>query len=184
MRRFPRIFLALAQTNLAVVSRAVAQLPSCVHQRDRDNSISYTSFQFVLGMLLTNIAGAPPRPVYCLLSFPLPSLTALTTVPSFFLALFRVLMPLVQAKLLGKKAGKQGTMRTRSGRRSYCFKADRFIYCPNNHAEPGLVLHSFPPSPPYGIKLYAAETDVALCVSFARCCYAGLYVSRDSSGGA
>jgi len=26
-------------------------------------------------------------------------------------------------------------VRTESGRRSYCFKADRFIYCPNNHAE-------------------------------------------------
>lgn len=44
-------------------------LSSCVYQRDRDNSISYTSFQFVLGMVLTNIAGAlsprllaPPPP--------------------------------------------------------------------------------------------------------------------------
>ena len=32
-------------------------------------------------------------------------------------------------------------MRTQSGRRSYCFKADRFIYCPNNHVEPGRSPH-------------------------------------------
>lgn len=48
---------------------------SCVYQRDRDNSISYTSFQFVLGMVLTNIAGALS------LSSRLPSLASSSPLP-------------------------------------------------------------------------------------------------------
>lgn len=68
----------------------------------------------------------------------------------------------------GKRQRNEGVMRTQSGRCSYCFKADRFIYCPNN-----LVESSWPFAPPLrGIKLCATDTDAGTpCISFSQCCY-------------
>lgn len=63
-------------------------------------------------------------------------------------------------------------MRTQSGRCSYCFKADRFIYCPNNLVESWShrsVLNCAP------LKLTRHPMHFFLAMLLA-----GFYISRDS----
>lgn len=61
-----------------------------------------------------------------------------------------------------KRQRNEGVMRTQPGRCSYCFKADRFIYCPNNLVEfswPFAVLN----------RALLTLTRGTPCISFSRC---------------
>lgn len=86
----------------------------CTLDLTRNSSILYASPQFVSAMLLTNIVDA---------CFPMAS--ACRPPPAHCTA----------AKLLRREAGKWGAISASAARRSYCFKVDRFIYCPNNHGK-------------------------------------------------
>lgn len=95
---------------------ARARTFTCTLDQPRNSSISYASYQFVSAMVLTNIADA---------CFPMASACRSAPLPS----------ARVPTKLLKREVGKQGAISAQAARRSYCFKVDRFIYCPNNHGK-------------------------------------------------
>lgn len=81
---------------------------------------------------------------------------------------------LVRVKLPEKRAEKKReVMRTQSGRRSYCFKADRFIYCPNNHVESALAVL---PTRRYQIVRRWNWRGAMHFLSFSRYCYPGFHI--------
>lgn len=146
MRRFPRILSARAQTNLA------GGIACCVRCSFFSFSILFLPLSFFVcipagpwQLHLIHVISICPwdgSDKYCRCSLAPPS--RLPSLASSSPLLFRGLPS--ERNCSGKRQRNEGVMRTQSGRCSYCFKADRFIYCPNN-----VVESSWPFAPPFAV---------------------------------
>lgn len=167
MRRFPRILSARAQTNLA------GGIACCVRCSFFSFSILFLPLSLFPRVYTSGTVTTPSHTRHFNLSLGwfwqiLQVLSRSARLPSLASSspfMFRGLPS--ERNCSGKRQRNEGVMRTQSGRCSYCFKADRFIYCPNNPVE-----SSWPFASVRGIKLCATDTDAGTpCISFLRYCY-------------